>query len=102
MSGGHFDYDQYRITTIADSIESVIEKNKKLIDPKHKDYYWSDQEVYYDFPDEVIEEFKKGVEILRQAQVYAHRIDWLLSGDDGDETFLKRLKSDLNELETNI
>jgi len=95
MSGGYFQYDQYRITTIAESIESVIEKNKKPVDPKDRDDYWNDQEFYHDYPDEVIDEFKKGVEILRQAQIYAQRIDWILSGDDGDETFLKRLKEDL-------
>jgi hypothetical protein len=99
MSGGHFDYDQYRITTIADSIESVIEKNKKPIDPKDKDNYWGNQEFYYDFPDEVIEEFKRGVELLKKAQIYAHRIDWLLSGDDGDETFIRRLNDDLKKLD---
>ncbi len=98
MSGGHFDYDQYRITTIADSIESVIEKNKKPIDPRDKDNYWSDQEFYYDFSDEVIEKFKEGLTILRQAAVYAQHIDWLLSGDDGEESFLRRLKEELKKL----
>lgn len=28
------------------------------------------------------------------------RIDWLLSGDDGEENFLRRLKKDLGELES--
>ena len=42
---------------------------------------------------------KEGIEILKKAQIYAHRIDWLLSGDDGEESFLKRLEEDLNELE---
>ena len=27
MSGGHFDYDQYRITTIAETIDSLIWNN---------------------------------------------------------------------------
>ena len=27
MSGGHFDYDQYKIGHIADSIEKMIEKD---------------------------------------------------------------------------
>ena len=35
MSGGHFDYDQYKIEQIADSIERVIKGNKKGI---HKNY----------------------------------------------------------------
>ena len=107
MSGGHFDYDQYKIGYMADSIEKLIERNgREKTKEELKDENWRDPEWYkkypedlchYKYPDEVIEEFKKGVELLRQAEVYAHRIDWLISGDDGNESFLKRLKEDLNK-----
>jgi len=96
MSGGHFEYNQYRIREIADSLEQVIRNNgKKKEEPI--EYSWED-EYHYKYPDEVIAEFKKGLEIIRQAEVYTQRIDWLLSGDDGEETFLERLKEDLSEL----
>jgi len=72
MSGGHFNYRQREIGYIAESIQS--------------------------HPDEIIEKFKEAVDILRKAEVYAQRIDWYLSGDDGDETFIKRLKEDLEKL----
>jgi len=36
--------------------------------------------------------------ILRQAHVYAQRIDWLVSGDDGEDSFHRRLKHDLEKL----
>ena len=49
----------------------------------------------------MIEKFKEGLKILRQAEVYAHRIDWLISGDDGEDNFLERLKQDLKKLESN-
>jgi hypothetical protein len=39
------------------------------------------------------------MKVLRVAAVYAQRIDWLLSGDDGEESFLKRLKEELGQLE---
>jgi hypothetical protein len=32
------------------------------------------------------------------AEIYAQRIDWLLSGDDGEDSFRKRLKEDLERL----
>lgn len=99
MSGGFFDYDQYRITTIAESIESVIEKNFKQIEPKDKWGDWDDRKYYYEYPDEIIERFKEAVKILKMANVYAHRIDWLLSGDDGNENFIKRLESELSNIE---
>lgn len=105
MSGGRFNYLQYRITDIYESIESIIRRNRveKSIEEIKKenpgeditkeniDYYKYD----YNFSDKTIEEFKKGVELLKKAQVYAQRIDWLLSGDDGEETFHERLKEDL-------
>jgi hypothetical protein len=107
MSGGHFDYDQYKIGYMADSIEKLIEKNgRKKTMEELKDENWRDPEWYekypedlchYKYPDEVIEEFKKGVELLKLAQIYAHRIDWLISGDDGNESFLKRLKEELKQ-----
>jgi hypothetical protein len=97
MSGGHFDYDQYKIGYIADSIESLIEKNGR---PKTKEESWYPEDlIHYKYSDEVIEEFKMAVKYLRIAEVYAHRVDWLVCGDDGEESFIRRLKEDLSKLE---
>ena len=32
---------------------------------------------------------------LETVVIYTQRIDWLLSGDDNEETFLERLKEEL-------
>ena len=99
MSGGHFDYKQRNLKEIADSIQRVIDDNLKEV--KNEDRWhevWDDRIYYYDYPEEVIAKFKEGVELLLKAQVYAQRIDWLLSGDDGEKTFLERLEEDLNNL----
>ncbi len=110
MSGGRFDYDQYKIGYIADAIEQEIRKSGK---PKTreelKEENWRDDEWYRKYPEElyhykysdaVIEKFKRAVYLLRKAQIYAHRIDWLLSSDDGEETFLERLEEELKKLDT--
>jgi len=106
MSGGFFDYNQHKIFDIAESIQSVIDKNGVLMtNSELKDAFVSPEMIetypelayHYYYPPEVIEKFKEGVELLRKAHVYAHRIDWLLSGDDGEETFLKRLNTELKE-----
>lgn len=109
MSGGAFDYNQYKIGDIADDIEKVIERNgRKKTKEELKEESWHQPDwyekypedlYYYEYPNEVIEKFKEAVKILRQAEVYAQRVDWLLSGDDGEESFLKRLEEDLNKLE---
>lgn len=62
---------------------------------------WADSKWHLEIEDpEVLEEFKKGLKILKTAAIYAQRIDWLLSGDDGEESFKRRLKEELDELES--
>jgi hypothetical protein len=108
MSGGHFDHEQYKIGYIADAIEAIIEKNgreKTREELKYEDWRGSDwyekypeDKFHYKYPDEVIAEFKTAIIHLRTAQIYAHRIDWLISDDDGEETFMERLKQELEAL----
>lgn len=105
MSGGAFNYYQYHINIIIDDIESVIHKNNKpipyeeLSNWEKNNYDVNNPPLYSEYSDKTIEEFKKGVNILKQAVVYAQRIDWLLSGDDGEETFHERLKEDLSKID---
>jgi hypothetical protein len=92
MSGGHFQYKQWEIGNIADEVEQLILTN----DSEEKDE-WGDRKGYHYSP-ETIEEFKKGLVLLRQAYVYAQRIDWLVSADDGEDSFHNRLKFELEKL----
>jgi hypothetical protein len=108
MSGGRFEYKQYDMNYIADQIEhEVLINGKKKTDDELKEERWRDTDWYkkypedlyhYEYPKEVVEKLKEAVIVLRKAAVYAQRVDWLLSGDDGEETFLERLKKDLEEL----
>ena len=62
---------------------------------------WADGRWHLEIDDpEVVEEFKNGLKILKTAAIYAQRIDWLLSGDDGEKSFKERLKEELDELES--
>ncbi|MFS2810128.1 hypothetical protein AAH029_20575 [Parabacteroides distasonis] len=166
MSGGHFNYQQYHIEDIANSIEQEIEEATKpkpplvwkegvsvfkkiddwhsigiymgfntyneavkhlkkdkaykfvreyekdgkrisefmdgenLIEVKEIKYQeYEDGEYYSEYSDETIQIFRDAVKILRKAAVYAQRIDWLLSGDDGEESLKERLEEELKELE---
>jgi hypothetical protein len=109
MSGGAFDYNQYKIGYIADQIDEVIVKNGlEKTQEELKNESWRDPEWYekypedkfhYKYPDEVIEKMKEAVKALHIAQEYAQRVDWLLSGDDGEESFLSRLEENLKKIE---
>lgn len=104
MSGGRFDYQQYRIRDIADSIQEEINHNNEPWFPKDTQYSWeqkcNEEFTGQRYSDETIKEFKNAVKYLHIAEIYAQRVDWFLSGDDSEESFHKRLKRDLNELET--
>jgi hypothetical protein len=110
MSGGTFDYQQYRIRDIADRVEQEIAQSgqPKTERELKEDYPWKDEtyfekypedKFHYAYPEEIIAEFKKGYELLRKAEIYAQRIDWLIACDDGNESFLKRLREELDVLE---
>lgn len=117
MSGGTFDYNQRRITEIADHIEQYIYGRE--LDEDEVDYYlndlffWDDEEkekvekyvrkhhrTYPNingFSDTTITHFRRALNALRKAAIYAQRIDWLLCGDDGEDTFHERLDEELEQ-----
>lgn len=164
MSGGTFDYSQYRISEIRERIEEEIEHATKPRPPKVKevwisdmiwrgkpnfrsgttnnrwdeysytlegvrDYYiqqgyevkyvsdkefhidvdeqttievrlcecerYSDDGYYPDYSKETIKELKKAVKILKKAEIYTRRIDYLVAGDDSEESFHERLQEEL-------
>ena len=166
MSGGYFDYQQYHIENIANSIEKEIEEatkpkpplvwkedvsifkkiddwhsvgiymgfktydeavkclkkgkaykfireyekdgrrisefmeSDKLIEVRELRYQvYEDGEYYPEYTEETIQIFKDAVKTLRKAAIYAQRIDWLLSGDDGEESLKERLEEELKKLE---
>lgn len=87
MSGGHFDYKQYEIGIIAETIQSLVEREEN---PQEGDFT-------YGFDAKTLGEFRNAVIFLKLGAVYAQRIDWLLSGDDGADTFHRRLAEDLKK-----
>lgn len=94
MSGGAFEYNQGKILDIIESIENNLDRQGNTI--KGADF--EPDYTYPTYSDEVQKEMRKGIKYLKIAYVYAQRIDWFLSGDDGGETFLSRLKEDLEKI----
>lgn len=109
MSGGHWDYLQYRFTDVAEDVKKLIENNGKektereLTEDSWRDSEWYEKypedKFHYRYSDEIIEKFKEGLKHIELAHIYMQRLDWLLSGDDGDESFISRLEDDLKKLE---
>lgn len=91
MSGGHFNYKQYDLGYIADAIEQFIRDN----DSTEVDQYGSKKGRQ--FSNDTLNTFEQAIYFLKVAQIYAHRIDWLVSGDDSEESFHERLQEDLSK-----
>jgi hypothetical protein len=91
MSGGAFNYNQSEIEDIITQIEKAIKynDNDELND-------WGDRK-YDHFEKKTLKRFWEAIVTLRKAQMMAHRIDWLLSGDDGEEEFHKRWDEEISQ-----
>lgn len=108
MSGGRFDYNQYRIRQIWEDIQQELDKQGKEKSKEYLKYY--DKEYFEKYPEERFENvyredvqqiFKEAIDVLKKAEIYTKRIDWYLSGDDGEDSLVSRLKSELKLLNEN-
>jgi hypothetical protein len=96
MSGGHFDYKQYELGRIADEIEQLILDNDSEEVNKYGD------RKGYSYSPKTIAKFKLARMALLCAEIYAQRIDWLVSGDDGEDSFHSRLDADFDALDRRL
>lgn len=62
------------------------------------DHYPDDADVL-ELTDKTIEAMKEAYKQIRIAEIYAMRIDWMMSGDDSEESFRERVKEDLAKFE---
>ena len=84
MSGGHWDYRQQDMFEIAQDIREIALDN----DRGHTLA--------------TIDRLSYAAEMLMLSAAMVQRIDWLLSFDDGEETFLQRWEDDMRAVEKDI
>jgi hypothetical protein len=87
MSGGRFNYQQYRLADIEEEIQEIIDSNNV---PDEWGYA-------YDYSEETLEKFREAKHTLNRARNMVQRVDWLVSGDDGEDSFHKRWKKDVKK-----
>ncbi|MCR5288854.1 MAG: hypothetical protein K6E51_02550 [Treponema sp.] len=83
MSGGSLDYFYSRFDEPLEKIRKELKWGKNRWTP------------------ETLSGFQTAVLYLRIAQIYSRRIEWLLSGDDGEDDFHERLNEELEEIRNN-
>ena len=89
MSGGTFDYRDYCLSEFADQIQDLIDSNDHV----------SEYGYTRGYSEKTLTEFATAIDLLRRASIYVRRIDWLVAGDDGEDTFHKRLAEKLQKYE---
>lgn len=86
MSGGHFGncgYDYYKVAQFADELEVEIQNNNKKLD---------EYEYAPNFSPETINYLRKQLRLMRYVAEIMRHVDYLYSGDHGEDSFMVRVK----------
>ena len=88
MSGGHFNdcgYEYYKVAQFADELEVEIQNNNKKLD---------EYEYAPNFSPETIKYLRKQLRQMRKVSKIMRHIDYLYSGDYGEDSFMWRIKEE--------
>ena len=111
MSRGALEYAYSRINDVIDRIKDEIVKTESEIQSGELNYYKPYDYYKKNYPDRtefkskkalaraVLNKYNESLECLERAAIYAQRIEWLLSSDDGYESFILRTEEQLKMLE---
>ena len=81
MSGGHFDYGCFRISQFADELQHEIDTNSV----ETKDEFG--QNIGYGLEPETLSRVVTAQKIIETAGKLPREIEWLYSGDHGEDSF---------------
>ncbi len=88
MSGGHFDYNCFRISEFADELKDEIDTNEE------KDEFGDAR----NYSTETLEHLIDCHEVIALAGKLARKVEWLYSGDSGEEDFNKATDKIMEEV----
>ena len=92
MSGGHFEYVEFRIEEAAREIARLIRINTNVYPPPNAFGYAEDT---YSYPPDIIARFKETSVALQRAAAMLRRVDYLICADDGEDSFRIRWEEEL-------
>lgn len=107
MSGDVLSYERCGIERILEKIDEVISLNKVEIPKDKLSPYGRDCDddgpvYHYDYDDDTIDKIRCIRNILLMSKVAAKRLDYLLSRDDGEESFRERFDAEILDAITNF
>lgn len=112
MSGGSMDYVGFKIEEAANYVAHEIARIEKMDAKKIADEFHSCDYYVKNYPDkkflasptglrrETLKRLRAAEKAIHIAAIYAIRVEWLTSCDDGYENFILRTDEELKNLKT--
>ncbi len=94
MSGGHYDYKCFEVGTFAEMVQMDIGSFSERREVKHSPEY---VEVREALPASLLDKMQVFVDVMRKCAEMARDIEWMMSGDCGEEGTEKSLHNKLTE-----
>lgn len=99
MSGGHYDYKYYKLEELADDIERDFIKDGKYLSEDYSSDSYPRSKVEYDYLENatveqraiILTEIHNLIIDLRTCGRRAKELEWFMSGDTGENSYLERL-----------
>lgn len=101
MSGGAFEYAYTHIYQVTQDVAHYLERTKKKgaedfdFDAKRMKNMTGKK-----LKSQVVKLLEEAIHSLREAEVFARRVEWLASCDDGYDSFIERTAEELHEVNT--
>lgn len=87
MSGGFFDYQQYKIKYLAENIEDLV-----------KELNEEDRHIYLKRKQELQKYLEEAIFMLEKAYLIVNNVDYLMADDTSEASCLSRIEKDLKEI----
>lgn len=95
MSGGSFGYKQHHILDLIEQMDEILTRVEK--EPSNE-FECNSLKNYIDDIDSFKSVVITNIQHLKMAHLYTQRLDWFVSGDDGEESFYERIQEDIESL----
>jgi hypothetical protein len=99
MSGGHYNYKCFEVSQFADMVEMDIKTRSTSREVRHSPEY---VETIDALPKALRDKMQVFVDVMRKCAEMAKDIEWMMSGDTGEEGTVDSLRKSLAEVETII
>ena len=106
MSGGAYDYIQCRLDEVVGRMvkeislfgKTLTQQDYDRLDESDKWWHEVGEPLGKITSEEALKRFRECAEIVAKARIAIERADYLVSGDDGDDSFVKRYDEEMDAL----